>query len=96
LICIKVLTVEYRHDGGTNAKIYVNGKLACVSNAIYGGESKAVNGEKWDTITAYGDCKDPIKVSVADKLTMSVEYDLTKYRLYVYRSTMSLPVLTYV
>jgi hypothetical protein len=61
--------------------MYLNSKLVCESKAIYGGESTSLDGQKWQTITAYEDCKDPIKVAVGDKLTMSAEYDLTKYRL---------------
>lgn len=76
-----ILTAHFSHDGATTAKIYLNNKLVCESKAIYGGESAALDGKRWQTITAYEDCKDPIKISVGDKLTMSAEYDLTKYRL---------------
>lgn len=83
-----MLTIS-RHDGGVNTKYYLNSKLICTSSAIYGGGEATTSlstGEKWDTITGYTLCTEPVKITTGDKLVMSVVYDLTKYRLYVVTS----------
>jgi hypothetical protein len=60
----------------------VNGKVACRSLANYGGDGQAeVDGKKWETISSYTPCHDPIKVAKGDKVVLSSEYDLTKHRL---------------
>ena len=71
------------HDGGVNVTFSVNGKVACSSAAVYGGETgtTAINGEKWETITAYEPCLKPVAVQKGDKVKMSAWYDLTKHKL---------------
>jgi hypothetical protein len=72
------------HDGGIDVKLYVNDKLVCTSNAVYGGyrASEAnIAGEKWETITSYTACDRPIAITKGDKLKMSSIYDLTKHKL---------------
>jgi hypothetical protein len=71
------------HDGGINSTLLVNGKVECASRAIYGGTDggAVINGEKWETITAYDICKDPVKISKGDNLTMEAWYDLTAHKL---------------
>jgi hypothetical protein len=71
------------HDGGIGIKVFVNEKLVCESNAIYGeeGTANALDGKKWQTITGYTPCEHPIQINKGDKISMSSEYDLTKYRL---------------
>jgi hypothetical protein len=40
-----------------------------------------VNGQKWETITGYSPCRDPIKVAKGDKLRLESDSDLTKHKL---------------
>jgi hypothetical protein len=69
------------HDGSLNMKIFVNDKLACNSNAIYGADGgTSINGQKWETITAYSSCA-AIKLSVGDKVKMTSDYDLREHKL---------------
>lgn len=71
-----------RHDGALNIKILVNGKVACASDTIYGEDgASTVNGEKWETITSYSPCRDPIKLKKGDKIKMTSDYDLRKHKL---------------
>jgi len=70
------------HDGAIDMNILVNGKVACKYDALYGGDGgTTVNGQKWETITSYSQCLEPIKVSKNDKVTMTANYDLTKHKL---------------
>ncbi|KAF2395827.1 hypothetical protein EJ06DRAFT_255790 [Trichodelitschia bisporula] len=71
------------HDGGVNMTFSVNGKVACSSQAVYGGTDggAVINGEKWETITAYTPCGDHVAIKKGDKLTMEAWYDLTAHRL---------------
>lgn len=71
------------NNGGLNMTLYVNGQESCSSEAIYGGTDGglAANGEKWETITGYTECPEPVKIRVGDSLTMDAHYDLTKHRL---------------
>jgi len=75
--------IPHMHDGGVASKFYLNGKVICNAKAIYaGGNATAeIDGQKWDSITAYEDCDEPVKIRTGDKITLSVDYDLTKYRL---------------
>ena len=63
--------------------MYVNWKHVCTAEAIYGGEKAADigNGTKWETITAYKPCLDPVKIKSGDILTMTALYDVTQHRL---------------
>ena len=50
--------------------------------ANYGGDGQVeVDGKKWETISSYTPCNDPIKVAKGDKVVLSSLYDLTKHRL---------------
>jgi hypothetical protein len=71
------------HDGGVNVTFSVNGKIACTSQAIYGGEAGTadIDGQKWETITAYEPCLKPVEVKKGDKVKMVAWYDLTKHKL---------------
>jgi len=70
------------HDGGLNLKMLVNGKVACTSDPIYGQDgASTVNGEKWETITSYSPCRDPIKLTRGDKVMMTSDYDLRQHKL---------------
>ena len=70
------------HDGALNIKLFRNGELVCTSKAVYGGGAGAeLNGEKWETITSYEECSNPVKIKKGDTLKMTADYDLTKHRL---------------
>ncbi|KAF2400927.1 hypothetical protein EJ06DRAFT_521587 [Trichodelitschia bisporula] len=71
------------HDGGVNIKVFVNGKEVCESRAVYGvqGGAAVIDGKKWETISAYTPCDKAIPFRKGDKVSMTSEYDLTKYRL---------------
>jgi hypothetical protein len=72
------------HDGGVNMTFVVNGKEQCTNTAVYGGTDGALGlntNEKWETITAYTPCPDPIHVKKGDDLKMRAYYDVTKHRL---------------
>jgi hypothetical protein len=71
------------HDGGINSTFLINSKVACTSRAIYGGTDGGaiINGEKWEAIISYDICKEPMKISKGDNLTMEVWYDLTALKL---------------
>ncbi|QDS72520.1 hypothetical protein FKW77_000157 [Venturia effusa] len=73
----------HMHDGGVNTTVILNGKPACTLKAKYGGTDggATINGQKWETITAYDVCSEPIKVSKGDKITMEAWYDLTAHKL---------------
>lgn len=77
-----VTTEGHLHDGGLNVILKVNGKLACESKAIYGGEAgttTAVDGTKWETIGRMTKCRDPIPVKRGDKLVVEANYDLAQH-----------------
>jgi len=62
-------------------KLFVNDKIACQSDTIYGGDGKVeVDGKKWETISSYSKCREPIKLKAGDKVVLSSDYDLTKHR----------------
>ena len=63
-------------------KVFLNDKLVCQSDAVYGQDGgTSVNGEKWETITSYTPCLEPVKIKRGDKIKMTSDYDLTKHRL---------------
>jgi hypothetical protein len=68
-----------------NMKIYLNGKLVCQADAVYGEDGglgvSTIGGQKWETITSYTPCLEPIKIQPGDKVKMTSDYDLTKHRL---------------
>jgi len=55
----------------------------CESRATYGtGDGATVLGDKnWQTISGYTPCEYMIPFKKGDKLRMTADYDLTKYRL---------------
>jgi hypothetical protein len=70
------------HDGGLNAKLYLNGKEVCAVEAIYGlGDVTSVQGETWETIVSYTQCPEAIQIKIGDKLKMTSEYDVSKHKL---------------
>jgi hypothetical protein len=62
--------------------IIVNDKVSCRSKALYGKDDGAiaVDGEKWETITAYEPCQ-AVKIKKGDKVKISAEYDPRQHRL---------------
>lgn len=85
------------HDGGVNVLIYLNGKEACNSKAIYGGEtrsSKDATGHAQETLAGQADCPNMIKVVKGDKLNISAFYDLELHPAYVDIHCIT-PILTY-
>jgi hypothetical protein len=71
------------HDGGVDARLYVNGKLACNSFAKYGGEKGTTNvgGSEWQTIQGYEFCDGPIEIKKGDQIVLESTYDLIKHKL---------------
>ena len=67
------------HDGGVNIQFKVNGKEACDSRAVYGGqghESVGADGKVWKTIRESTYCPTPFKIKKGDKIEMQANYDL--------------------
>jgi hypothetical protein len=63
-------------------KIYLNDELVCQSNSVYGQDGGiSVNGEKWETITSYTPCLEPVKIKPGDQVKMTSDYDLLKHKL---------------
>ena len=60
---------------------YINDKLACSSEAIYGGEGGTnidpTTGKKWETISGMTICPDPFKIKDGDYMTIASRYDAT-------------------
>jgi hypothetical protein len=73
-----------RHAGALGIKLFVNGKLECIAEAVYGGTTNAsattIGGGSWETITSYKPCLKPIKVAFGDVIKMSAMFDMTKRR----------------
>jgi hypothetical protein len=70
------------HDGGTNIAMYVNGKEACSSEAIYGGPRgtrKGEDGKVWETMSGVKACRGPVEVKKGDTVTLKANYDLDKH-----------------
>jgi len=64
----------------------LNGKLACDSQAIYGGNGFAAGyagskGEKWETISSMSECTTPIAIKKGDKIVATAYYDLAEHPL---------------
>jgi hypothetical protein len=62
---------------------FVNGKHACSSQAVYGGETGTTiqDGKKWETISGMTICPGPIKVKNGDYMSMVARYDQTLHPL---------------
>ncbi|TLD25685.1 hypothetical protein E2P81_ATG09342 [Venturia nashicola] len=72
------------HDGAVNIKVFLNGKEICEAKALYGaegGSATGLDGQKWETITAYTPCDTAVPIKKGDKVYITSEYDLTKHRL---------------
>jgi hypothetical protein len=64
--------------------LHINGKYACSSNAMYGGDSGTAlqpNGKKWETISGMTLCPGPIKIKDGDYMSMVARYDLSAHPL---------------
>jgi hypothetical protein len=69
----------HMHDGGSNIEVKVNDKLACDSQAIYGGKGHVGtthDGKTWQTIGDMKTCPEGVVVRKGDKISMSANYDL--------------------
>jgi hypothetical protein len=70
------------HDGGTGVAMYINGKVACRSEAVYGGPQgtrKGEDGKVWETMSAVQPCRGPVEVKKGDLITLKASYDLEKH-----------------
>jgi len=75
-------TAGHLHDGGLKMVVTVNGKSACESKIVYGGqghEQVQPNGEVWKTIGKTIVCGDPIRVSKGDKLQLHAHFDFNEH-----------------
>lgn len=63
--------------------MYINEKLYCASNALYGGPggTLTVDGQTWATIATMEECNNPIPVKKGDKVNIEATYDLKKHPL---------------
>jgi len=62
------------HAGGDKMVMYINGKFACESKAVYGGQKGAEAIDEMSLCTTK-----PIKVKKGDVLTMVASYDVSKH-----------------
>jgi hypothetical protein len=70
------------HDGGTGIEMTINGKVACKSDAIYGGPGgtrKSDDGKVWETMSGVKECLGPMEVKKGDIITLKADYDLEKH-----------------
>ena len=67
------------HAGGEKMVMYINGKFACESKAMYGGEKGAAAIDNMSLCTTK-----PISVKKGDVLTMVASYDVSKHPVYVF------------
>jgi hypothetical protein len=63
--------------------LYMNDKLVCNSQAVYGGKGGVLveDGKTWETISRMEECQKPIKVKKNDLLKMVAVYDIEKHPL---------------
>lgn len=72
----------HMHDGGSNIDLKVNDKLACDSQAVYGGKGhvgKNADGTTWETIGDMKTCPEGVVVRKGDRISMSANYDLVAH-----------------
>jgi hypothetical protein len=65
-------------------ELFLNNKMICHSDAIYGGKGGTLQldtGKNWETISEMTDCKQVIKVKKGDLLKLKSMYDLKKHPL---------------
>jgi len=70
------------HDGGIQMEVSVNGKLACVSKAEYGGPGHTAigpDGKEWTTIAETKPCPEALKVSKGDKIMLEAKFDFDQH-----------------
>ena len=80
----KIRLGGHLHDGGSAMELFLNNKMICHSDAIYGGKGGTLrldNGKNWETISEMTDCNDVIKVKKGDLLKLKSIYDLKKHPL---------------
>jgi hypothetical protein len=78
-----VLQRAHMHDGGTGVTSFINDKLSCQSDAIYGasGAQLVVDGKKWETINKVKECTEPTKVKPGDRIRLEGGFDYVKHPL---------------
>jgi hypothetical protein len=62
----------------------IPGNEICEARALYGTSKESaatIDGEKWQTISDYVHCEKTVPFKKGDKVYMTAEYDLAKYRL---------------
>jgi hypothetical protein len=75
-------TVGHIHEGGVRNYLFLNGKVICDAQAVYGGSKVSFNredGEKWEAISHMTPCVEPIQMKKGDVMTMSTYYDTEKH-----------------
>jgi hypothetical protein len=68
----------HMHDGGDNMELLINGKVACVSKAVYGIDGQVLtdaNGNTASAIVGMKPCIDPIQLKKGDRLAVTANYD---------------------
>jgi hypothetical protein len=68
----------HMHDGGDNMELLINGKLACVSKAVYAIDGQVLtdkNGKTASSIVGMSPCVGPIQLKKGDKLSVTANYD---------------------
>jgi hypothetical protein len=65
------------HDGGVGVAAYVNGKMVCNSEAVYGleGGRTVVDGKEWKTISKMSECIEPFELKKGDIIKLEASYD---------------------
>jgi hypothetical protein len=77
-----ILTVGHIHEGGVRNNLYLNGKLICNAEAVYGGSKvnfHRENGENWEAISHMTPCVETIQMKKGDVLTMTTYYDTERH-----------------
>jgi len=72
----------HMHDGGANMELKINGKTACISNAMYStGDDKVQmkDGMEASSIIGMSRCYDRVQLKAGDKLTVTGNYDISKH-----------------
>jgi hypothetical protein len=68
----------HMHDGGDNMELFINGKTACVSKAVYGIDGQILtdqNGNTASSIVGMKPCVTPIQLKKGDRLSVTANYD---------------------
>jgi hypothetical protein len=78
----KILTYYpegHLHNGGSKMFMFINDKIVCTSEAIYGGQDPSLPSAAGASITKLTPCQVPIPVKKGDWLSMAAEYDLKNH-----------------